>query len=488
MVLPNPRGPALSMPLTSSGIMQMSVKQEPDMVKAEQKEETGAEDEGDDPISLSKIMIDLGLPDFLHPVVCTVLKAKDPETTDASLITFLQAKELTDALPKEIKAGEETVELSLMDIAAVRKWHHDVCKAYKDWEKKESPKTKVSVMAPPVEPPAPSPSAGRDNYLFSDYLAQGQSGSFKLLSVDQLVWIRANFKKVTGAKEHEQYRPSDQQLSALSSWTAASPDGSLGLHPFVDFAIWGPYNSKAAKKRSFTSLVPNRFGELEKRQFKGPQSFEEWECCWMVFRTAMISLGLASPGDLDAYYEGIRALVRRYPTRWAAISEMDTDLRGDGWDRMGKDLASGSLRPSPFSEVDYVPETPWSFIIASSRYGSVAGPRAEWWTSHKEILDMVAGKGASPSSSHLGDVSGFINQPANNGKGQGKGKGKPHAKGAAHDGGFKCRICGSPDHFPSECPKKTKGSFTPNNKGGKGKKGKGKGKGKHKGGKGKPSY
>ena len=124
--LPNPRGPALSMPPTSSGIMHMSVKTEPDIVKTEHTEETGAEDEVDEPISLSKMMIDLGLPDFLHPVVCTVLKVKGPNNTDASLITFLQAKELTYSLPKEVMAGEETVELSLMDIAAVRKWHHDV--------------------------------------------------------------------------------------------------------------------------------------------------------------------------------------------------------------------------------------------------------------------------------------------------------------------------------------------------------------------------
>ena len=61
--------------------------------------------------------------------------------------------------------------------------------------------------------------------------------------------------------------------------------------PFVDFAIWGPFNHRVMKQRSFNAMVMNNKGEFVTKPMKGPTSYDDWLVCWKVFRAAAVMLG-----------------------------------------------------------------------------------------------------------------------------------------------------------------------------------------------------
>ena len=75
---------------------------------------------------------------------------------------------------------------------------------------------------------------------------------------------------------------------------------SVNEAPYVDFAMFGPYGTRTAKKRRFVTQI-FLGGEMVSKQLKGPQSLEEWLASWKVFRPAMLMLGECSPSTLDIY-------------------------------------------------------------------------------------------------------------------------------------------------------------------------------------------
>ena len=67
---------------------------------------------------------------------------------------------------------------------------------------------------------------------------------------------------------------------------------------FVDFAIWIPHWSRLAKRLRFKGMLINGLGEYFMAGMYGPGTYEIWESCFMVFRTACLSLKIATSGRL----------------------------------------------------------------------------------------------------------------------------------------------------------------------------------------------
>ena len=148
---------------------------------------------------------------------------------------------------------------------------------------------------------------------YSDWLAQGVSGSFLPLPVDKLLTFRKAHFEITGGDPDPPERPSDDQLAALQAWLEEAKGGRRRA-PYVDFGIWVPYGREAGRARAFTMQAFNGRGEWQPKKHRGPSTPEEWFSCWAVFRAAMIMLEQATPSELDRYMKGIRTLVERYPS------------------------------------------------------------------------------------------------------------------------------------------------------------------------------
>ena len=76
------------------------------------------------------------------------------------------------------------------------------------------------------------------------------TGSFQLMSSAELQQARDSFHLVTGLDVEPSERPSDEQLSALHAWLMTAP-GRRRKAPYVDFAIWGPFNKMTLQDRKF---------------------------------------------------------------------------------------------------------------------------------------------------------------------------------------------------------------------------------------------
>ena len=88
---------------------------------------------------------------------------------------------------------------------------------------------------------------------------------------------------------------------------------------FVDFALWIPHWSRLAKRLRFKGMLINGLGEYFMAEMFGPGTFEIWESCFMVFRTACLSLKIATSGRLRQYMMHIKALARQHPTAWSLV-------------------------------------------------------------------------------------------------------------------------------------------------------------------------
>ena len=65
-------------------------------------------------------------------------------------------------------------------------------------------------------------------------------------------------------------------------------------------------------------------GTYQHVEIFGPSSFDFWLACWEVFACAMVMLGAASIGAMNAYATMVNNLVQRYgPSCWPLIYEAE---------------------------------------------------------------------------------------------------------------------------------------------------------------------
>ena len=235
----------------------------------------------------------------------------------------------------------------------------------------------ASNAPPPVAPVAPAVST---HLKISSFVDQSSEMVFPLLTPDQLSPHRAKYDSVFHVPPPLNQRPTDEQLSALKALLAT------GRTPYVDFAIFGPFDEVEAKHRKFTEQVFVD-GALQTRLLHGPSSYTAWEACWKVYRSAMIMLDQASIGALDAYAEGIRQLVLTY-SEWGCISRADVTMRSVQWSIVKEEMS----RTTP---PGYDATKPWDYIIARTAFGA-EGPRAHWWW--LSVVGPLSAGGAASSS------------------------------------------------------------------------------------------
>ena len=201
----------------------------------------------------------------------------------------------------------------------------------------------------------------------STYTNQASEGTFALKSPGELLKYRENYEKIYGAKINLKERPTDEQLCALLSVLAS------GRAPFLDFAVFGPFDEHEAKLRKYTDQVFID-GRLQTRLLHGPTSFEGWRKCWAVFRSAMVMLDAASLGALNSYEEGLKELAFMYESSWAVISQADLHMRSVQWAIVLEEAKSDG-------PMGYDASKPWDYVIRASSF-STSGIRSHWWWLH----------------------------------------------------------------------------------------------------------
>ena len=118
-----------------------------------------------------------------------------------------------------------------------------------------------------------------NRFEYRDVLDQAAKGCYTMLTPAELSGFKQRFLAHTGAPVEGDARPSDRQLSALAHWLRPQSDGRREA-PFVEFAIWGPFDGRSAKLRQFHDHILTRDGSWQYRLLRGPSTFSQWEASW----------------------------------------------------------------------------------------------------------------------------------------------------------------------------------------------------------------
>ena len=266
----------------------------------------------------------------------------------------------------------------------------------------------------PVATPAPVAAQPAPPLMLkqSAYLDQSSEATFALLSPEVIRGLRERYFNLIGDHPASAGRPTDEQLSGLDAKLKG------GRVPYVDFAVFGPFDDQAARLRKFTDQVFVQ-GVLQTRLLHGPANFADWQACFGVFKNALIMLDGATLGALNKYEEGLRQLWLTYGD-WAVISQADIAMRSREWTIVHDELVQSGTLPSA---------KPWGHVMQVTAFGEVTGPRAHWWWLH--VVGPLSNKA---SSSAKAVVERLEQRPSNNtpisaSKGaSSSGRGQPKAK------------------------------------------------------------
>ena len=89
--------------------------------------------------------------------------------------------------------------------------------------------------------------------------------------------------------------PSEDQLSSLHYLI------SSGEVPYVDFAVWGPYQQRLLKRQTLVGLQLNEMGEVVQIEILGPATYTMWKSCWTILANSLLLLGALDLGNLVDY-------------------------------------------------------------------------------------------------------------------------------------------------------------------------------------------
>jgi hypothetical protein len=129
--------------------------------------------------------------------------------------------------------------------------------------------------------------------------------------------------------------PPPDHEPTYEQWSALNHLNLLGGCPYVDYAIFGPHAVRIIRKLKLTGMCLNANGELFRSELSGPTSYEQWETCYMVFRTACIMLDIITPAALDQYKDHIKQYSLRYGHLcWALLYQADTIARRELGERI----------------------------------------------------------------------------------------------------------------------------------------------------------
>ena len=127
----------------------------------------------------------------------------------------------------------------------------------------------------------------------------------------------------------------DDQEPTVAQLSAMKPVVTHGCVPYADFCVFGPHAIRMMRKLRLTGLTLGPSGELFRSEMARPMTYDQWEACFVVFRSAMVMLEFASPSSLDGYRDHVRQYSARFGTQcWALIFQTDTRARREHAERL----------------------------------------------------------------------------------------------------------------------------------------------------------
>ena len=185
------------------------------------------------------------------------------------------------------------------------------------------------------------------------------------LTEEQIAAAFARYEVWTGDPPPEEAEPTEDQLAAVHHLLYVRKAA-----PYVDFAIFCPHAGRVQRKILLTGMLVAPSGGLMRGELYGPANFEQWQCCYAVFKTVLLMFDAVKPAALDAYEALIRQYYLRYGQRcWALLYQADTRARKELAERVRRKLASEYQEVTAAAQAvggtvvhPYDPAAPWRSV------------------------------------------------------------------------------------------------------------------------------
>ena len=200
-----------------------------------------------------------------------------------------------------------------------------------------------------------SPKAER-KLKMNNIIDQADDGEFTVQNEDTKAAWYQRYLEVVGGWPQEEEEPTMEQLSGVQRRLQVQDTA-----PYVDFAIFVPYGSKALRASKFRNYTLTASGYTTK-DLPGPSGFIQWRACFRILRTTLIMLDAVSLAALHNYEAHVERLTRTFSTAWHLIYSADELARSSHSNRLRSqllmDLRGGRTAPRNWDHA-----RPWDWVF-----------------------------------------------------------------------------------------------------------------------------
>ena len=204
-------------------------------------------------------------------------------------------------------------------------------------------------------PPTAAPSPGR-RFKLSSVTSQGDDSEVSIADQKILQACYQRYQTVYGKGElpPKDTEPTTEQVSAVLHLL------SEGVPPYVDFAIFSPFQQRMQKKLKLTGLNIGRDGVLRNVELLGPPNISMWLGSYNVLMNTLVMVDAVDLGILLKYRNHIERLHDRYSDKvWTVLYQSDVRCRLELMERIRRTLqAEYDAGQAP----DFDPKRPWNAV------------------------------------------------------------------------------------------------------------------------------
>jgi len=221
-----------------------------------------------------------------------------------------------------------------------------------------------------------------------------QAMDVELVALDGAIIKAAydRYRLVFGTMPPPNEELTNEQLTAVKALLDAD------RAPYVDFAVWGPFGCRLAKKLKLHGVSFSSDGTLVPIELAGPPGHDQWQKAYLCLRTALVSWNAVDLGRIDQY----AAMVARYCERygagcWLQVYQADVRCRGEHMERIrrrGDEARARALAAGGTHAMD--PARPWDWV-----WGEACADVAFWRVELEEpaLLALTRGRSGLASQS-----------------------------------------------------------------------------------------
>ena len=193
----------------------------------------------------------------------------------------------------------------------------------------------------------------------------------------------ANFVAFAQGPPNDAEEPTGDQLQAVYHKVK-----QMLAAPYVDFAIFGPFNRKVVRAMKFVAWVPTGDGSFLRKEIPGPENISALMVPWKVFRVTALMLQIIAEMALQRYRENMERLAGLWPEAWHLIYLADDKMRAEGLEKYRRKIEAGISAGRPAPPLWDASE-PWSacFLMA-------ADDRTYWDEQVKDVALSWVARGA----------------------------------------------------------------------------------------------